>query len=54
MPNDFVDLAALEAHLLAFGRRYEDVAAPFQWKFTRADLHPQLTKIGTTTTAATA
>ena len=24
--------------LLAFGRRYEQIAAPFQWKFTRADL----------------
>jgi len=37
-PNDFVDLDQLEHHLLAFGRRYEQIAAPFQWKFTRADL----------------
>ena len=32
-PNDFADLDALQAHLLAFGRRYEQIAAPFQWKF---------------------
>ncbi len=37
-PNDFPDLNALETHLLAFGRRYEQIAAPFQWKFTRSDL----------------
>ena len=53
-PNDFADLAALEAHLLAFGRRYEQIAAPFQWKFTRADLQRLLTKTGTATAAAAA
>jgi hypothetical protein len=37
-PNNFADLDTLQAHLLAFGRRYEQIAAPFQWKFTRADL----------------
>ncbi len=37
-PNDFPDLDALEHHLLAFGRRYEQIATPFEWKFTRADL----------------
>ena len=26
------------AQLLAFGRRYEQIAQPFEWKFTRADL----------------
>jgi hypothetical protein len=36
-PNDFPDLDTLEERLLAFGRRYEQIAAPFQWKFTRAD-----------------
>ena len=34
-PNDFDDLDTLEQHLLAFGRRYEQIAAPFQWKFAR-------------------
>ena len=37
-PNDFADLDALEQRLLAFGRRYEQIAAPFEWKFTRQDL----------------
>ena len=37
-PNDFPNLEALEQQLLAFGRRYEQIAQPFEWKFTRADL----------------
>ena len=36
-PNDFTDLAEVEARLLAFERRYEQTAAPFEWKFTRSD-----------------
>ncbi len=38
-PNDFPDLDTLEHTLLAFGRRYEKIATPFEWKFTRADLN---------------
>jgi hypothetical protein len=37
-PNDFADLGDVEARLLAFERRYEQSAAPFEWKFTRSDL----------------
>lgn len=37
-PNDFPDLDTLQQRLLAFGRRYEQIATPFEWKFTRADL----------------
>ena len=37
-PNDFEDLDALKRHLLAFGRHYEQIATPFEWKFTRRDL----------------
>lgn len=37
-PNDFTDPAEVEARLLAFERRYEQTAAPFDWRFTRADL----------------
>jgi DDE superfamily endonuclease len=37
-PNDFPDLDTLEQQLLTFGRRYEQIAQPFEWKFTRADL----------------
>ena len=47
-PNDFPDLDTLEQHLLAFGRRYEQIAAPFQWKFTRHDLHKLLAKTDVT------
>jgi hypothetical protein len=38
-PNDFPDLDTLEQRLLAFARRYEHIATPFEWKFTRADLN---------------
>ncbi len=37
-PNDFTDLAEVEARLLAFQRRYQQTAAPFDWRFTRSDL----------------
>jgi transposase len=37
-PNDFTDLAEVERRLLAFERRYEEAARPFEWKFTRSDL----------------
>jgi len=37
-PNDFPDLDTLQQQLLAFGRRYEQIAQPFEWKFTRDDL----------------
>ena len=44
-PNDFADLAAVERRLLAFGRRYEQVAQPFEWKFTRNDLDRLLERL---------
>ena len=53
-PNDFADLDALEAQLLAFGRHYEQIAAPFQWKFTRQDLHKLLAATDTTQPATLA
>jgi hypothetical protein len=37
-PNDFPDLEAVQERLLAFQRRYEQAAAPFEWRFTRVDL----------------
>jgi transposase len=37
-PNDFLDLAEVERRLLAFQRRYEQTAVPFDWRYTRADL----------------
>jgi hypothetical protein len=49
-PNNFEDLDALERHLLAFGRRYEQIAKPFEWKFTRRDLERQLARLDQTAT----
>ena len=46
-PNDFPDLDTLEQQLLAFGRRYEQIATPFEWKFTRRDLTQLLHKLAT-------
>jgi len=37
-PNDFADLDTLAQRLLTFQERYEQVAEPFAWKFTRHDL----------------
>jgi hypothetical protein len=44
-PNDFTDLAGVEARLLAFQDHYERIARPFEWKFTRADLGTLLAKL---------
>ena len=44
-PNDFADLETLEQHLLAFGRRYQQIARPFEWKFTRTDLNDLLNRL---------
>ena len=44
-PNDFPSLATLEDRLLAFQQRYQQSAKPFQWAFTRRDLHTLLRKL---------
>jgi transposase len=44
-PNDFIDLAEVERRLLGFQRRYEQTAVPFDWRFTRADLHDLLRRL---------
>ena len=44
-PNNFPDLDTLEQTLLAFGRHYEQIAQPFEWKFTRKDLHQLLERL---------
>ena len=44
-PNDFPSLAELEQRLLAFQSHYEKTASPFQWTFTRRDLHALLAKL---------
>ena len=44
-PNDFSSLIELEQCLLAFQSHYEKTASPFQWTFTRRDLHALLAKL---------
>jgi hypothetical protein len=44
-PNDFHDLNAVAERLLNFQYRWETIAEPFQWKFTRRDLARLLNKI---------
>jgi hypothetical protein len=44
-PNDFTDLTEVEQRLAEFEKRYNDTAKPFQWKFTRDDLHDLLERI---------
>ncbi len=44
-PNDFASLAAVEERLLRFQERYEQMAHPFQWQFTRQDLTALLAKL---------
>jgi hypothetical protein len=44
-PNDFRDLAEVERRLLAFQRRYQQTAVPFDWHFTRADLDRLLRRL---------
>jgi hypothetical protein len=44
-PNDFPSLQAVADPLLQFERRYEQIATPFEWKFTREDLAPLMAKL---------
>ena len=53
-PNDFIDLAEVERRLLGFQRRYEQTAVPFDWRFTRADLHDLLRRLDETARLAKA
>jgi len=44
-PNDFKSLETLKERLLGFQNYYEQIAKPFEWKFTRNDLNILLNKI---------
>jgi hypothetical protein len=44
-PNDFTDLSQIRGRLAAFETRYNAIARPFGWKFTRTDLHDLLHRI---------
>ena len=44
-PNDFSTVAVLKRDLIRFQERYEKSAKPFEWTFTRRDLHDLLAKL---------
>ena len=44
-PNDFADLASVEYAIVDFERYYAEIAEPFEWRFTRADLKRLLARI---------
>jgi hypothetical protein len=44
-PNNFDSLDELTARLLAFAEHYRQIARPFQWTFTRADLERVLGRV---------
>jgi hypothetical protein len=44
-PNNFDDLAEVARRLNAFEHRYNEIAEPFGWKFTRDDLDRLLTRL---------
>lgn len=43
-PNDFISLSAVAQRLLNFQTHYEQIAQPFEWKFTRANLQELIAK----------
>jgi transposase len=52
-PNDFTDLDQIRDRLAAFETRYNAIARPFDWKFTRTDLNDLLRRIDTHVKAET-
>jgi hypothetical protein len=43
-PNDFVSRSAVAERLVSFQNHYEQIARPFEWKFTRANLQELMAK----------
>ena len=52
-PNDLTDLDQIRNLLAAFETRYNAIARPFDWKFTRTDLSDLLRRIDTHVKAET-
>lgn len=48
-PNDFQSLEDVEERLLAFQAYYENIAAPFDWRFTKDDLTALMRKLANAT-----
>ena len=44
-PNDFHTLTEVESRLLDFQQHYEEIATPFEWRFTKNDLNALLERI---------
>jgi len=44
-PNDFACLQSVRDRILQFQARYEQIAKPFEWKFTREDLARVMSKL---------
>jgi hypothetical protein len=44
-PNHFTSLTALDNRLLDFQAHYQEIANPFQWRFTRHDLDSLIQKL---------
>jgi hypothetical protein len=44
-PNDFPSLSAVAKGVLEFQSYYEQIAKPFEWKFTRTDLQKLVAKV---------
>jgi transposase len=53
MPSDFTDLDQIRDRIAAFEARYNAIARPFNWKFTRTDLNDLLRRIDTHVKAET-
>jgi len=53
-PNDFDSLAAVADRLLSFQNHYQQIAKPFDWRFTRHDLANLLVKLSTSPKAVVA
>jgi hypothetical protein len=46
-PNDFPSIQVLEERIIGFQHHYEQIAKPFEWKFTRNDLNRIVSKLRT-------
>jgi hypothetical protein len=44
-PNDFTDLDQIRRRLTDFEIRYNAIAQPFNWRFTRNDLHDLIDRL---------
>jgi hypothetical protein len=53
-PNDFTSLSQVAQRLLSFQEAYEQIAKPFEWKFTRTDLRDLMLKLSAQHPAALA